>query len=130
MTVSSIKELVASREKDLINVATSVRILGMDAVLKAKSGHVGLPLGGADMGTLLYFGAMNHAPSDPGWPDRDRFVLSAGHGSMLQYGLLHMAGYALPKEELIHFRQLGSATPGRAHCWRRGHHRSSGPGYR
>jgi transketolase len=105
-------KFVSDHKKDLENIALAVRLLGMDAVLKAKSGHVGLPLGGAEMGSLLYFVAMNHNPSKPNWIDRDRFVLSAGHGSMLQYSLLHLAGYNLPKEEISLFRQLGSVTPG------------------
>lgn len=108
----STHEFVSKHHQDLAHIATAARVLGMDAVLKAKSGHVGLPLGGAEMGTLLYFGLMHHNPSQPLWPDRDRFVLSAGHGSMLQYSLLHLAGYDLPKEEIVNFRQLGSATPG------------------
>lgn len=105
-------QFVKEHRTDLENVARAVRCLGMDAVLKAKSGHVGLPLGGAEMGTLLYFAAMNHAPAQPHWADRDRFVLSAGHGSMLQYALLHLAGYDLPLDDIVHFRQLGSKTPG------------------
>jgi transketolase len=105
-------KFVSENKKDLENVALAVRLLGMDAVLKAKSGHVGLPLGGAEMGTLLYFVVMNHNPKNPNFIDRDRFILSAGHGSMLQYSLLHLAGYHLSKEEIIQFRQLGSKTPG------------------
>ncbi len=111
-TSRSLQEMVATHEKELVHLATAVRCLSMDAVLKAKSGHVGLPLGGAEMGTLLYFAAMNHQPADSGWADRDRFVLSAGHGSMLQYSLLHLAGYNLPLEEIVAFRQFGSRTPG------------------
>jgi transketolase len=103
---------VAQNKEDLQKIATAVRCLSMDAVLKSKSGHIGLPLGGADMGTLLYFGAMNHSPANPKWLNRDRFVLSAGHGSMLQYSLLHLAGYDLPLEEIVNFRQLGSQTAG------------------
>ncbi|APJ03830.1 transketolase [Silvanigrella aquatica] len=105
-------KFVSDHKKDLENIALAVRILGMDAVLKAKSGHVGLPLGGAEMGALLYFVTMNHSPTNPQWIDRDRFILSAGHGSMLQYSLLHLAGYNLSKEEIIQFRQLGSKTAG------------------
>lgn len=103
---------VAKYKKDLENIALSVRVLGMDAVLKAKSGHVGLPLGGAEIGTLLYFAVMQHSAKQPNWLNRDRFILSAGHGSMLQYALLHMAQYPLPKEEIVQFRQFGSITPG------------------
>lgn len=105
-------KFVSDHKKDLENIALAVRLLGMDAVLKAKSGHVGLPLGGAEIGTLLYFAVMNYNPNKPNWIDRDRFVLSAGHGSMLQYSLLHFAGYHLSKEEIIRFRQLGSCTAG------------------
>lgn len=108
----SLGDFVKKHQNDLENIATAVRILGMDAVLKAKSGHVGLPLGGAEMGTILYFAAMHSNPRDPHWMDRDRFVLSAGHGSMLQYALLHLAGYDVSKEEISRFRQFGSQTPG------------------
>jgi transketolase len=105
-------DLVRRNENHLKTIATAVRSLGMDAVLKAKSGHVGLPLGGADIGTFLYFAAMQHAPQDPRWINRDRFVLSAGHGSMLQYALLHLAGYNVSIDDIKNFRQLGSKTPG------------------
>ncbi|MES2615549.1 MAG: transketolase [Bdellovibrionota bacterium] len=105
-------QFVKTHKQSLEDVATGVRLLGMDAVLKAKSGHVGLPLGGAEMGTLLYFAAMHFDPQNSTWIDRDRFVLSAGHGSMLQYSLLHLSGYNLAKEELVNFRQLHSKTPG------------------
>ena len=105
-------ELVQKRKADLQLLANTVRSLGMDAVLKAKSGHVGVPLGCAEMGTLLYFGFMNHSPEDPGWINRDRFVLSAGHGSMLQYALLHLSGYGVELSQIENFRQLGSSTPG------------------
>lgn len=105
-------EKVKKNESALKQIATAVRCLGMDAVLKAKSGHVGLPLGGADIGTFLYFAAMRHAPQNSHWINRDRFVLSAGHGSMLQYALLHMAGYDLTLNDLKEFRQWGSKTPG------------------
>lgn len=105
-------ERVRRFENQLKTIATAVRCLGMDAVLKAKSGHVGLPLGGADIGTFLYFVAMQHAPQDSQWLNRDRFVLSAGHGSMLQYALLHLAGYKVSLEDIKNFRQLNSKTPG------------------
>ncbi|NBW81727.1 transketolase, partial [bacterium] len=105
-------ERVRRHENNLKTIANAVRSLGMDAVLKAKSGHVGLPLGGADIGTFLYFAAMQHAPKNPTWVNRDRFVLSAGHGSMLQYALLHLAGYDVSIEDIKNFRQLGSKTPG------------------
>ncbi len=84
----------------------------MDAVQAAKSGHPGLPMGMAELGALLYGELLSHDPSAPQWPNRDRFVLSAGHGSMLLYSLLHLSGYDLPLAELKRFRQLGSRTPG------------------
>lgn len=105
-------QFVASQRTELEKIATAIRILGMDAVLKSKSGHVGLPLGGAEMAALLYFGVMNHAPHAPRWLNRDRFVLSAGHGSMLQYASLHLAGYDVSTVDIEEFRQLGSRTPG------------------
>ena len=90
----------------------TLRFLAVDAVEKAKSGHPGLPMGMADAAFVLWTRFLRYQPRDPGWPDRDRFVLSSGHGSMLLYALLHLAGYALPIEELQRFRQLGSRTPG------------------
>jgi transketolase len=92
--------------------AKTVRILTVDAVRKAGIGHVGLPLGCADMGVLLFSEILKHDPAQPDWPDRDRFVLSAGHGSMLLYSLLHLSGYDLPMDEIRNFRQLHSRTPG------------------
>jgi len=91
---------------------TSLRGLAMDAVEAAESGHPGLPLAMAPLASLLYAEVLCHDPSVPDWPDRDRFVLSAGHGSMLLYGALHLAGYDLPLDELRRFRQWGSRTPG------------------
>jgi len=90
----------------------TLRTLAMDAVQKASSGHPGMPMGAADMAYVLWTRFLKHNPHDPGWPNRDRFVLSAGHGSMLMYSLLHLTGYDLPLEELKNFRQLGSRTPG------------------
>ncbi len=84
----------------------------MDAVERAKSGHPGMPMGMADIAEALWNGPLRHNPANPAWPDRDRFVLSNGHGSMLVYALLHLAGYDLPMEELANFRQLHSRTPG------------------
>ena len=84
----------------------------MDAVQQARSGHPGMPMGMADIAEVLWNDHLRHDPADPQWPDRDRFVLSNGHGSMLIYSLLHLAGYGLPMEELRSFRQLGSKTPG------------------
>ncbi len=90
----------------------TIRALAIDAVLHANSGHPGLPLGAAPAGYALFTRAMKHNPANPKWPDRDRFVLSAGHGSALLYSLLHLTGYDLPLDELKRFRQWGSHTPG------------------
>lgn len=92
--------------------ADAVRFLSVDAVEQAKSGHPGLPMGAADCAVALWGGFLSFNPDDPRWPNRDRFVLSAGHGSMLLYSLLHLFGYDLPLEELKNFRQWGSKTPG------------------
>lgn len=94
-------------------MANAIRALAMDAVEKAKSGHPGLPMGAADIATVLFTRAMTFDPVDPAWPDRDRFVLSAGHGSMLLYAVLHLLGYPqITIEEIKRFRQFGSITPG------------------
>jgi transketolase len=90
----------------------TIRFLAADAVQKAKSGHPGMPMGAAAMAYVLWTRFLRHSPGDPAWPDRDRFVLSAGHGSMLLYALLHLTGYALPLAEIERFRQWGSRTPG------------------
>jgi len=90
----------------------TIRFLAVDAVEKARSGHPGMPMGMADVGYVLWTRFLRHDAQDPAWPGRDRFVLSAGHGSMLLYSLLHLSGFDLPIEELQHFRQLGSRTPG------------------
>lgn len=90
----------------------TIKGLSMDAVEKAKSGHPGMPMGAACMAGTLWSRFLVHDPADPSWPDRDRFVLSAGHGSMLQYALLHLTGYDLPLDEIKQFRQWGSKTPG------------------
>jgi transketolase len=92
--------------------ANTIKGLAIDAVDAANSGHPGMPLGCADVATVLFTGFLKHDPADPTWPDRDRFVLSAGHGSMLLYACLHLAGYDLSLDELRRFRQLGSRTPG------------------
>ncbi len=96
----------------LTAVANSVRSLAIDAVEKAKSGHPGLPMGCAELGALVYGELLHHWPQDPGWINRDRFVLSAGHGCMLLYALLHLSGYDLSLDDIKGFRQLGSRTPG------------------
>jgi len=90
----------------------TIRTLAMDAIQRARSGHPGMPMGAADMAYVLWTRFLRHNPANPNWPDRDRFVLSAGHGSMLLYSLLHLTGYDLPLEELMNFRQWGSRTPG------------------
>jgi transketolase len=95
------------------DMANAIRALSMDAVEAAKSGHVGLPLGMADAATVLFSKFMKHNPSDPDWADRDRFVLSAGHGSMLVYSLLHLTGYeSVSRDDIRNFRQLGRPTAG------------------
>ena len=93
-------------------LANAIRALSMDAVQRAKSGHPGAPMGMADIAEVLWREFLNHNPKNPSWADRDRFVLSNGHGSMLIYSLLHLSGYDLPIEELKNFRQLHSKTPG------------------
>src|ERR1700758_75467 len=96
-----------------IAMANAVRFLAADAVEKAKSGHPGMPMGMADVATVLFSRFLKFDAADPAWPDRDRFVLAAGHGSMLLYALLHLLGYeAMTIDELKRFRQLGSLTPG------------------
>ncbi|WP_414709770.1 transketolase [Reyranella sp.] len=95
------------------DMANAIRALAMDAVQQADSGHPGMPMGMADVATVLFTKFLKFDPTDPHWPDRDRFILSAGHGSMLLYSLLHLTGYAdMTLEELKHFRQLGSRTAG------------------
>ena len=93
-------------------LANAIRALAMDAVEAAKSGHPGMPMGMADIAEALWNDTLRHNPADPRWPDRDRFVVSNGHGSMLLYALLHLSGYDLPLGELKRFRQLHSKTPG------------------
>jgi transketolase len=95
--------------KDLAN---AIRFLSMDAVEKARSGHPGAPLGMADMAEVLWNDFLKHNPGNPAWPDRDRFVLSNGHASMLLYALLHLSGYEVSMEDIKAFRQLHSKTPG------------------
>src|SRR5829696_6814173 len=99
----------ATTYTDIVN---AIRALSMDAVQKANSGHPGMPMGMAEIAEVLWRNYLRHNPANPGWPDRDRFVLSNGHGSMLLYALLHLTGYDLPMEEIKRFRQLKSMTPG------------------
>src|SRR6202049_2873360 len=97
----------------LRRMANALRALAMDAVEQAKSGHPGMPMGMADIATVLFTQFLRFDPQAPDWPDRDRFILSNGHGSMLLYGLLHLTGYAdMRMDEIRHFRQLGSRTAG------------------
>jgi transketolase len=93
-------------------LANAIRALSMDAVQKANSGHPGAPMGMADIAEVLWRGFLKHNPQDPTWPDRDRFVLSNGHGSMLLYSLLHLSGYGVSLDDIKNFRQLGSPTAG------------------
>src|SRR5918911_2273100 len=90
----------------------TIRTLSMDAVQHANSGHPGAPMGLAPLAYTLYTRVMRHSPANPDWPDRDRFVLSCGHASMLLYSILYLTGYGLELEDLESFRQLGSRTPG------------------
>ena len=104
--------LVQPIETGRRELSNALRVLAIDAVEAANSGHPGMPMGMADIAEVLWRRHLKHNPADPIWPDRDRFVLSNGHGSMLLYALLHLTGYALPIEELKRFRQLHSRTPG------------------
>src|SRR6188472_2906368 len=103
------QNLAQATDTDLAN---AIRFLALDAVEAAKSGHPGMPMGMAEIAVALWTRHLRHNPANPRWADRDRFVLSNGHGSMLQYALLHLSGYDLPIDELRRFRQLGSRTPG------------------
>lgn len=102
---------IMQNELDALCINT-IRMLSADSVQKANSGHPGMPMGSATMAYVLWTRFLRHNPKNPDWPNRDRFVLSAGHGSMLLYSLLHLTGYDLSMEELKHFRQWNSATPG------------------
>ena len=102
---------IATDRLDRLAIDT-IRTLAIDAVQKANSGHPGAPMGAAPMAYVLWTRFLRHAPTRPDWPDRDRFVLSAGHASMLLYSLLDLTGYDLPLDELERFRQWGSRTPG------------------
>ena len=99
-------------KKGIESVALSIRSLSMDAIQKANSGHPGLPLGAAEVAAVLYGEVMKHNPANSKWADRDRFVLSAGHGSMLLYSILHLAGYDVTMDDIKNFRQVGSRCPG------------------
>ncbi|HEX5863758.1 MAG TPA: transketolase [Casimicrobiaceae bacterium] len=112
LTAPTLAAPVARTAPDPVLLANAIRALAMDAVQAANSGHPGMPMGMAEIAVALWNRHLRHNPANPHWPDRDRFVLSNGHGSMLQYALLHLTGYALPLEELKRFRQLHSKTPG------------------
>ena len=112
MTDTLTVESPARATTDRRTLANALRMLAVDAVEKSKSGHPGMPMGMADIAEALWNRHLRHNPADPHWPDRDRFVLSNGHGSMLLYALLHLTGYDLPLDELKNFRQLHSRTPG------------------
>ena len=107
------KQTTSSDFVNLDNLCiNTIRFLAVDAVQKANSGHPGLPMGAAPMAYVLWTHFLKHNPANPNWFDRDRFVLSAGHGSMLLYSLLHLTGYDLPLAQIKQFRQWGSMTPG------------------
>ena len=108
ITSSEVTMNVSALEK----VALSIRSLSMDAIQKAKSGHPGLPLGCAELASVLYGEILNHNPKNAAWLNRDRFVLSAGHGSMLLYSILHLSGYDVSLDDIKDFRQLDSKCPG------------------
>jgi transketolase len=113
MSVHAFTSVPSHADAAHAELANAIRFLAIDAVEKAKSGHPGMPMGMADVATVLFSRFLKFDPADPAWPDRDRFVLSAGHGSMLLYALLHLTGYeAVTADELRTFRQWGSKTPG------------------
>ncbi len=101
-----------SNSADRLRLANALRALAMDAVEKANSGHPGMPMGMADIANVLWNKFLNHNPNNPLWINRDRFVLSNGHGSMLLYSLLHLTGYDLSIKDIKEFRQFKSRTPG------------------
>merc|ERR1719396_39206 len=107
-----VSEALVAQPVALAKAADEARGLAIDSIAKAKSGHMGLPLGCAEIGAVLFGQEMSYNPEDPTWINRDRFVLSAGHGSMFLYSWLHMAGYDLSMEEVQNFRVKDSKTPG------------------
>jgi transketolase len=109
MTAHQTNAANGARERDMCN---AIRAIAMDAVQKANSGHPGMPMGMAEIAYTLWTRHLSHNPANPTWVNRDRFVLSNGHGSMLQYALLHLSGYDLPMGEIVNFRQMHSRTPG------------------
>ncbi|HKN69063.1 MAG TPA: hypothetical protein VJW73_22435, partial [Gemmatimonadaceae bacterium] len=107
----AVSDTTSATDLDLLCINT-VRTLAMDAVQKAESGHPGTPMALAPLGYRLFTKHMRHDPADPNWPNRDRFVLSCGHASMLLYSCLYLSGYDLTLDDLKQFRQWGSRTPG------------------
>ncbi len=119
---------MAFTHEEIRMVADTIRTLTMDAVQKANSGHPGMPMGCAEIGAVLWLQVLNHNPSDSNWINRDRFILSAGHGSMLLYSLLHFSGYDITLEDIKNFRQWGGITPGHPeHFKTRGVETTTGP---
>ena len=113
MNAPALSRIASRPDVSHAEMANAIRFLAIDAVERAKSGHPGMPMGMADVATVLFSRFLKFDPADPAWPDRDRFVLSAGHGSMLLYALLYLTGYeGVTIEELKSFRQWGSRTPG------------------
>src|ERR1700710_2428040 len=113
VSTMSRKGVPAPRDPHLRALANCIRFLSMDAVQKAKSGHPGAPMGMADIATVLFSDFLRFDAADPHWIDRDRFLMSNGHGSMLLYGLLYLTGYAdMTIDEIKRFRQVGAKTPG------------------
>ncbi len=106
------KAAISENQSERLRCANAVRMLSVDMIQAANSGHPGAPMGMADIAEVLWRDFLSHNPANPGWVNRDRFVLSNGHGSALLYSLLHLTGYDLPMKELLQFRQLGSKTPG------------------
>ena len=132
---SHFRRIFIMTQVDHTRMANAIRGLAMDAVEKANSGHPGLPMGAADVATVLFTQFLKFDAAEPKWPDRDRFVLSAGHGSMLLYALLYLTGNAdMTLDQIKHFRQLGFADPGASgkfpHQGHRDHHRTARPGHR
>jgi hypothetical protein len=112
MSSNSTERVLRGSSQHTDPLANAIRALAMDAVQQANSGHPGAPMGMAEMAVALWNRHLRHNPGNPHWPDRDRFVLSNGHASMILYALLHLSGYELPISELKRFRQLHSKTPG------------------
>ena len=113
MNAPALSAIASRPDVSHAEMANAIRFLAIDAVEKAKSGHPGMPMGMADVATVLFSRFLKFDAADPAWPDRDRFVLSAGHGSMLLYALLYLTGYeGVTSDELKSFRQWGSKTPG------------------